>query len=172
MDREYGILARLHPVFALAPLPYALCEDVAVIGTPFYVMERRYGLVLDMELPPGWRGSDVLHRGICERLVEVLVELHAVDWKTAGLGEIGRPEGYMQRQVSGWLDRLSRVRTPELPDYDALARWLVERLPESPPPTIVHNDYKLNNVLLSAEDPTRITAVLRSATRSLTSPRC
>jgi aminoglycoside phosphotransferase (APT) family kinase protein len=160
MAREYRILARLHPVFGLAPRPYVLCEDAAVIGAPFYVMERRHGVVLDMDLPAGWPASADLHRGICERLVRVLVELQAVDWQAAGLGEIGHPEGYMQRQVTGWLDRLGRVRTDELPDYSRLATWLVAGLPESPPPTIVHNDYKLNNVLLSAADPREITAVL------------
>jgi aminoglycoside phosphotransferase (APT) family kinase protein len=158
--REFRILERLHPVFTLAPQPYVLCEDAAVIGAPFYVMERRHGLVLDMDLPPGWPGSPSLHRAICETLVQGLVDLHAVDWRAAGLGEIGRPEGYMQRQLSGWLGRLERVHTDSLPDYSALAAWLVAGLPESPPPTIVHNDYKLNNVLLDAADPARMTGVL------------
>ncbi len=158
--REFRILSRLHPAFALAPEPYVLCEDSAVIGAPFYVMERRHGLVLDAELPVGWHGSAALHRRICERLVEVLVELQAVDWQTWGLGEIGHPEGYMQRQVGGWIERLGRVRTPSVPDYEPLAKWLIDGLPESPPPTIVHNDYKLNNVLLDLDDPSRMTAVL------------
>jgi aminoglycoside phosphotransferase (APT) family kinase protein len=160
MAREYRILERLHPVFSLAPKPYVLCEDAAVIGAPFYVMERRHGLVLDMELPPGWQGSTSLHQEICRTLVRGLVDLHAVDWQAAGLGAIGHPDGYMQRQLSGWLDRLSRVRTDSLPDYSSLASWLVAGLPESPPPTIVHNDYKLNNVLLDMADPARMTAVL------------
>ncbi len=147
-------------MFPLAPEPYVLCEDLAVIGVPFYVMERRRGVVLDMELPHGWQGSVELHRAICESLVRVLVELHAVDWQASGLGEIGHPEGYMQRQVSGWIDRLRRVTTESLPDASGLCAWLAEGVPQSPPPTIVHNDYKLNNVLLSASDPSQITAVL------------
>jgi aminoglycoside phosphotransferase (APT) family kinase protein len=160
MAREYRILSQLHPVFPLAPRPYVLCSDDAVIGAPFYVMERRHGLVLDMDLPEGWPASVELHRGICERLVEVLVELQAVDWQACGLGVIGHPEGYMQRQVNGWIERLARVRTDSLPDVSALIAWLVDGVPESPPPTIVHNDYKLNNTLLDVEDPRRITAVL------------
>ena len=160
MAREYRILARLHPVFRLAPRPYALCEDSSVIGAPFYVMERRRGLVLDVELPPGFARSAEVHHCIAETLVRGLVELHGVDWLGAGLGEIGHPEGYLQRQVSGWLDRFARVRTVDLPEMDRLAPWLVSELPPSPPPTVIHNDYKLNNVLLDTGDPTRMTAVL------------
>src|SRR5207237_1408506 len=101
MPREFQILRRLHPRFPLAPEPYLLCEDPDVIGAPFYVMERRRGLVLDQDLPPDWPADPRLHREITESLVRVLVDLHAVDWQSAGLGDIGRPEGYMQRQVNG-----------------------------------------------------------------------
>jgi len=158
--REYRILARLHPVFPLAPRPLVLAEDVSLIGAPFYVMERRHGLVLDQELPDGWPASAELHRAITESLVKGLVELHAVDWQGAGLGEIGRPEGYMQRQVQGWIGRLERVMTFEAPELEALTRWIQKELPQSPPPTVIHNDYKLNNVLLDSENPTRLNAVL------------
>src|SRR5207248_9987660 len=91
MVREYRLLQRLHPVFAMAPEPYALCEDTSVIGAPFYVMERRHGIVLDRDLPDGWQGSASVHQGITDSLVRVLVELHAVDWQAAGLGGSGRP---------------------------------------------------------------------------------
>jgi aminoglycoside phosphotransferase (APT) family kinase protein len=123
-------------------------------------MERRHGLVLDMDFPPGWTVDAAVHRAISESLVRGLVDLHEVDWAAAGLGEIGHPEGYMQRQVSGWLERYARVRTVELPEMETLGPWLVAGLPESPPPTVIHNDYKLNNVLLALDDPTRMTAVL------------
>src|SRR5713101_3910275 len=86
MAREFHILERLHPSFPLAPEPFALCEDASVIGAPFYVMERRSGLVLDMDLPPDWQPDPVLHQAIAESIVRVLVELHAVDWRGAGLG--------------------------------------------------------------------------------------
>jgi aminoglycoside phosphotransferase (APT) family kinase protein len=160
MAREFHFLDRLHPSFPLAPEPYVLCEDVTLIGAPFYVMERRHGLMLDAEFPPGWPASVELHRAITETLITRLVELHQVDWQAAGLGEIGHPDGYMQRQVSGWLGRFSRVQTVELPELEPLAEWLTSRLPVSPPPTMIHNDYKLNNVLLDAADPRRMTAVL------------
>lgn len=160
MPREFHILQRLHPRFPLAPQAYVLCEDASLIGAPFYVMERRHGLVLDQYFPPGWQPDPALHRSIAESLVHVLVELHAVDWRAAGLGEIGRPEGYMRRQVDGWTERYLRSRTSDVDGVDALSAWLRDRLPESPPATVIHNDYKLNNVLLEAEDPRRPTAVL------------
>jgi aminoglycoside phosphotransferase (APT) family kinase protein len=160
MTREYRILERLHPVFPLAPRPFVVCEDVEVIGAPFYVMERRRGLVLDQEFPPGWRPDPDLHHAISASLVRVLVDLHAVDWRAAGLDAIGRPDGYMQRQVSGWIDRYQRARTTDVPQVEPLSAWLLAGLPESPPATVIHNDFKLNNVLLDPSDPRRITAVL------------
>ena len=162
MPREFRILERLHPSFPLAPKPFLLCEDVSVIGAPFYVMERRHGLILDTELPPDWPwpADGDLPRDIAESLVRVLVELHAVDWQAAGLGEIGRPDGYLQRQVKGWTERFERARTSDVPELESLARWFVDTLPQSPPATVVHNDYKLNNVLLDTENLRRVTAVL------------
>lgn len=160
MTREFHILERLHPSFRLAPRPYVLCEDAAVIGAPFYVMERRHGLILDMDLPTDWKASVELHHGIAESLLRVLVDLHAVDWQAAGLGEIGRPDGYMRRQVSGWIERYHRARTVDVSEAEVLEQWLSDQLPESPAPTMIHNDYKLNNVLLDTGDPRRINAVL------------
>ena len=137
-----------------------MCEDSALIGAPFYVMERRHGVVLDQELPDGWPASRELHAAITESLVRGLVDLHAVDWRAAGLDAIGRPDGYLQRQVAGWLERFSRVRTFEMSEVEPLTRWLEDNLPQSPAPTVIHNDYKLNNVLLDAGDPRRLSAVL------------
>jgi aminoglycoside phosphotransferase (APT) family kinase protein len=160
MAREFHILQRLHPSFSLAPEPFVLCEDPSVIGAPFYVMERRCGLVLDQDLPVDWTPDPALHYAIAESMVRVLVELHAVDWQSTGLGEISHPEGYMQRQVSGWIDRFVRSRTEDLPEVGLLSAWLVDRLPESPVPTVIHNDFKLNNLRLDSGDPRRVTAVL------------
>jgi aminoglycoside phosphotransferase (APT) family kinase protein len=160
MLREAGILARLHPVYSLAPRPLLVCEDAALIGAPFYVMERRHGVVLDQELPDGWPASRQLHAAITQSLVRGLVDLHAVDWRAAGLDAIGRPDGYLRRQVAGWLDRFARVRTFEAFEVEPLTRWLEDNLPQSPPATVIHNDYKLNNVLLDAGEPRRLSAVL------------
>jgi aminoglycoside phosphotransferase (APT) family kinase protein len=123
-------------------------------------MERRHGLILDQDLPADWTPSPELHRGIAESLVQVLVELHAVDWQAAGLGEIGHPEGYMRRQVGGWIERYARSRTVEIDGVDELCSWLGDNLPRSTEATVIHNDYKLNNVLLERSDPRRVNAVL------------
>ncbi len=160
MPREFSILKRLYPSFSLAPQAYVLCEDGSVIGAPFYVMERRHGLVLDQDLPPDWTPDPALHRAITESLVRVLADLHAVDWQAAGLGQIGRPEGYMRRQVGGWIERYARARTEQIAGVDELSAWLSQHVPESQPATMIHNDYKLNNVRLDAADPRRLTAVL------------
>jgi aminoglycoside phosphotransferase (APT) family kinase protein len=160
MQREYRILQRLHPVFELAPKPYVLCEDASVIGSPFYLMERRTGLLLDRELPADWKPDPAVHRAISEAIVRTLVELHAVEWQSAGLDQVGHPEGYLERQVRGWIERYQRARTRDLAEVGPLTAWLVDNLPVSPAATVIHNDYKLNNVLLDPAQPTRLRAVL------------
>lgn len=160
MERESRVLALLHPRFPLAPRPLVFCGDPAVLGAPFYVMEYRPGGVLDAEWPAGWPTDEGLRRRITEALVDTLVALHAVDWHAAGLGELSRPEGYLKRQVDGWIQRWQRAQTHPVEGVEATCRWLVERLPESPSPTVVHNDFKLNNLKLDPADPAKVTAVL------------
>jgi aminoglycoside phosphotransferase (APT) family kinase protein len=123
-------------------------------------MERRRGLVLDQELPSGWRSDAALHTAIARSLVQVLVDLHAVDWRAAGLDDIGRPEGYLQRQVSGWIERYWGARTSAVQGVEGLTGWLQATLPSSPLATVIHNDYKLNNVVLDPAQPSRVSAVL------------
>ncbi|MCL6577682.1 phosphotransferase family protein, partial [Kyrpidia sp.] len=156
MKRESSFLSRLNRVFPLAPRPYAFCEDSGVLGVPFYVMEYRRGVVLDDQFPPGVEVTPELCRRISDAVVDTLVELHAVDWREAGLGEFGRPEGFLQRQVRGWIDRYHRAKTDEIPQVDRITRWLEDHLPSSPAATIIHNDYKLNNLLLDADDLSRV----------------
>ena len=151
MAREYGVLAALHPVFPLAPRPVLLCEDASVIGAVFYIMERRRGLVLRQDAPPDFPAARA-----SEAFIDALAALHAVD--PAALP--GRPAGFLERQVSGWTGRWRRAQTDALPEMDAVAEWLAARLPVSGPPAIVHNDYKLDNVMFDAADPGRLTAVL------------
>jgi aminoglycoside phosphotransferase (APT) family kinase protein len=160
MGREANILARLAPVWPKAPRPIAFCEDETVIGAKFYLMERIRGLVLRRETP-AWLGDDEpAARRLGEALIDGLIELHAVDWKRAGLGEIGRPDGYVERQVGGWSKRYRDALTDDIAEMDEVAAWLAGHLPSSPAPTIVHNDYKLDNVVLDPAEPTRILGVL------------
>lgn len=160
MVREATLLSKLHQVFPLAPKPFVICRDPSVIGAPFYVMERREGVVLDDAFPPGEEPSEALCRKISRTVVETLVKLHAVDWREAGLDGFGRPEGFLRRQVKGWIDRYYRSRTEDIPQVEFLTRWLTRHVPESPAPTIIHNDFKLNNMLLDPQDLSRVVAVL------------
>lgn len=160
MGRESGLLMRLSKSYPLAPAPYFFCEDESVIGAPFYVMEHRTGVVLDSAFPPGVEPTEELCRGISKTTVDTLVELHAVDWEAAGLLELGRPEGFLERQVQGWIGRYEKAKTDEYPEVEPLTRWLAENVPESPPATIIHNDFKLNNLVLDPDDLTDARAVL------------
>lgn len=158
--REAALLRRLHPAFPLAPEPYAACDDPAVLGAPFYVMERRKGLVLDAHLPPELVGHAPAARRISEAAVDTLVALHAVDFRAAGLAEFGHPEGFLERQAQGWIGRYDKARTTDVAEVEPLTRWLRANVPESPAPTLIHNDFKLNNLLLDPADPGRVAAVL------------
>lgn len=160
MVREARILERLHPVFPLAPEPYAICENPEVIGAPFYVMERRRGVVLNDRFPDSVEPTPEPGRRISEGTVDTLVRLHAVDAEAAGLGDLGRPENFLERQVEGWIGRYGKARTDDIAEVEPLTRWLAAHVPDSPAPTIIHNDYKLNNLLLDPADLGRPTAVL------------
>lgn len=160
MAREYRVLSALWRVFPPAPRPYLLCQDPDVLGVPFYVMERRRGLVVRTEVPPEIGDDPQRRRGVSEAVVDTLVALHAVDWAAAGLAGLGRPAGFVERQVRGWAERYERARTRDIPAIRDLARWLAERIPPSLPPVLLHNDYKLDNLMLDRGDPTRVVAVL------------
>lgn len=160
MRRESALLDRIHPVFPLAPRPYLFCDDLEIMGVPFYVMERRNGLVLNDTFPDGSKVTPELCRQISEMVVDTLVGIHAINWRAAGLAEFGHPEGFLERQVMGWIERYARSQTDESPDVTALTRWLVEHIPVSPAPALIHNDFKLNNMLLDANDLAQPVAVL------------
>ncbi|MBV9929234.1 MAG: phosphotransferase family protein [Acidobacteria bacterium] len=160
MAREFRILEALHPVFPLAPRPYLLCEDAEVVGSVFYLMERRRGIVVRTEEPPALDGKPRERRRASAALVDALAGLHAVDVRAHGLESLGKPAGFVERQVRGWAERWRRSQTDELPEMDALAAWLSERLPSGPErPTLVHGDYKLDNVMLDASDVGRVVGV-------------
>jgi aminoglycoside phosphotransferase (APT) family kinase protein len=160
MPREAEILRRLHPVFPLAPEPYLVCDDPAVLGAPFYLMERRRGVVLDQAVPPELAGVPELGRRVAEGMVDTLVRLHAVDPRAAGLEALGRPEGFLERQAAGWIGRWEQAATEPIAQVEPLGRWLAANVPASPAATLIHNDFKLNNLLLDPGDPGRVTAVL------------
>lgn len=166
MPREYRLLAAVHPLFKLAPRPYLLCEDPAIIGVPFYLMERRRGLVIRRDIPDEIGDDLEMRRAVSNSMVDTLAALHAVDIYSSGLFNIGKPVGFVTRQLKGWTERWHRSKTSELPEIDSVIEWLAERIPAEPDPdagrpaTLVHNDFKLDNTMLDPNDPARVVAVL------------
>lgn len=160
MAREYQVLQAVHPHFPEAPNVFLLCEDPAVIGAVFYVMERRRGVILRDRVPEEIRRIPDNGRKISEAFIDCMVRMHAVDLQSSALVGLGKPEGFLERQVHGWADRWQRSKTEDLPEMEIVIRWLSDSLPTSPSAALVHNDYKLDNVMLSAESPSRIEAVL------------
>lgn len=165
MGREFFVLSALHPVYKKAPRPYLYCEDEEVIGAPFYVMERRRGVILRRSLPPGLFMPPVIASRLCQSFVEGLAELHQIDYQKAGLGELGRKDGYVERQVRGWIDRYVKSQTDTWREFDEAAAWLEGRYaalfpPETAGGALLHNDYKHDNLLLDPHDLTRIVGLL------------
>ena len=159
--REWRMISPLYQAGVRVPRPIVACEDPSVIGAPFYVMERVDGWVVRDSIPPALE-TPQQRRRISEELIDALVEIHAVDWEKAGLGGMGKPQGYLERQVRRWAGQLdlTRVYTRELPGIDDVTEWLRTHVPESGPATVVHGDYKLDNVIYAEEAPARLLAVL------------
>jgi aminoglycoside phosphotransferase (APT) family kinase protein len=161
MGREYRVLSVLYQGYPLAPRAYVYCDDAALIGAPFFVMERRRGIVVRRSIPAVYGGgSDPdVNRRISEVLIDTLADLHDVDYRAIGLGNLGKPDGFLQRQVEGWTARYERAKTKEVPIVGDVSSWLRGHLPPAPPPTLLHNDWRLDNMMLDATDPGRCVAV-------------
>lgn len=151
MKRESDLLSKLYPEFNLVPKPYFFCEDESVIGAPFYVMERKRGIVLDDTFPEGTEVTKEMCEDISRAFIDTLVKLHAVDYKKAGLESFGYPDGFLTRQVEGWTKRFLRAKTDETPGFDEISKWLANNMPQSNDVSVIHNDYKLNNMLLTPD---------------------
>ena len=162
MGREYQILLRLADVYAKVPRVLAYCEDETVLGAPFYVMERLKGIILRAAAPGGLELSPMLMRALSENFVDNLVEIHRVDYQAAGLGDLGRPAGYVRRQIEGWTQRYINARTDDIRDIERVAAWLAEHRPPDGDSggALIHNDYKYDNLVLSSDDLARIIGVL------------
>lgn len=161
MGREYRVLSRLNSVFPYCPKPLAYCEDEDVLGAPFYVMERLHGIIVRRDLPRGMSLDSRQAAQLSRNLLDVQYELHHVDYKAAGLEELGKPEGYVERQVKGWNQRYSAARTEDVPECRDVMAWLEDKMPaESALVGIIHNDYKFDNVVLDPDNPLRIMGVL------------
>lgn len=168
MSREFNVLSRLSKVYRPAPKPLIYCDDKAVIGSEFYLMERRNGLIIRGKLsePPAAAGgltlenSQDLRKKVVESFIENLVELHSLDYQKIGLGDLGKPEGYAVRQVQGWTKRYFNAKTDEHAELETAIEWLNSNIPETHGAALIHNDYKFDNIMLNPNDLTEIVAVL------------
>lgn len=159
MGREFRVLSKLHAVY---PAPRALlyCEGAQVLGAPFYLMERIHGIIIRRELPAGLQITPEKARQLNESFIDNLARLHAVDYAAVGLGDLGKPQGYLERQVRGWIERYYGSRTHELPEVESLSGWLKQHMPAQSGATLIHNDYKFDNMVLDARDITQVKGVL------------
>ena len=150
--REYRVLKALNSTNVATPRVLLACDDASITGAPFYLMERKYGIVIRDELPT--YASDAAGcRAISKALIDALAALHSVDWQAAGLGDFGKPEGYIERQIRRWTGQLEKSRQRPLPDLDTVTAWLVKHMPVSGPATIVHGDYRLDNSMYASDQP-------------------
>lgn len=159
MSREFNILTALEDHFKV-PKPILFCEDDSVIGSPFYVMERLNGIILRAGMPADMIPDEPLMKVISESWVETLVQLHKVNIEAAGLSDFGKPEGYVERQVSGWIGRYQKSQTDEIKEMDNVAKWLHAHQPTQYETNLIHNDYKYDNVVLDPADWSNIIGVL------------
>ena len=178
MGREFRILSRLINQYPKVPRPLLYCDDDEVIGAPFYVMTRLEGVILRAQMPAGKRPTSDLMARIASSFVENFAALHAVDYRACGLGDLGKPEGYVQRQIEGWTKRYQRARTDRAADsratvhqdapveeeavvnMEAVGRWLAESMPPETDAALIHNDYKYDNIVLDPNDWSHIVGVL------------
>ena len=161
MGREYRVLSALEDAYPYCPRTLAYTEDASIIGCPFYVMERIRGIIVRREFPPGFDDVPETIKKLCRKLVQVHHDLHRIDVSKVGLGDFGKPVGYIERQVNGWSKRYRAARTPDAPDCEDIMAWLQDKMPpDSDKPAIIHNDFKLDNVVIDPDNPVNIIGVL------------
>ncbi|WP_102028460.1 phosphotransferase family protein [Salirhabdus sp. Marseille-P4669] len=160
MKREFTILSKVNRVFPLAPKPLLYKEDTEIMSRHFYVMEKKQGVVLDDTIPKSIGESKKVGPIISNSMIHALNQLQSINIVEANLTDIGKPEGYLDRQVNGWIKRYHQSKTEQIINTSDLEDWFRKNIPTSPNPTIVHNDFKLNNVLLDEQNPRNINGVL------------
>ncbi len=160
MAREYRVLSKLHAAYPVAPKALLYCDDLSVLNAPFYLMEPIRGMILRRDPAPGMAFPPETARRLSEAFVDNLALLHRLDYAATGLADLGKPQGYLERQVKGWIERYHNSRTHDLPEVERISAWLTGRMPASHDTALIHNDYKYDNVVLDPRDPTKIVGVL------------
>src|ERR1700722_19916977 len=160
MSREFRVLSKLHAVYTPAPDVLFYCGDEAVLGAPFYLMQPIHGVILRHQLPPGMEFPRETARRLSESFIENLIRLHRVDYEGAGLSDLGKPHGYLERQVRGWTDRYFAAKTHDYPEAQKSAAWMQEHMPITTATSLIHNDYKYDNMILDSHNITKIAGLL------------
>jgi len=160
MGREFRVLSKLHAAYPPAPKVLLYCDDDSVLGAPFYVMEPINGIILRRDPPSDLQFTPQTARKICESFIDNLAKLRSIDYVAIGLGDFGKPQGYLERQVHGWIERYHGSKTHEIPEVEKLSAWMLHSLPTSPSASLIHNDYKFDNVVLDPDNLTKIIGVL------------
>ncbi|MBI9082055.1 MAG: phosphotransferase [Desulfobacterales bacterium] len=161
MHREFRILKAVRPVFPYCPEPLVHCDDLSIMGSEFYVMKRIEGIILRRQMPDGLSFSPDQATRLGQNLLDVHLALHQIDIDRACLGQLGKPEGYVRRQVEGWSRRYRNAKTSDAPDCESIMAWIAEKMPpDTDRPTLIHNDFRLDNVVLDPKNPMDIIGVL------------
>ena len=160
MGREYKILSALEGNYDKAPKPILFCEDLSVLEAPFYLMERVQGTILRASTPQAAMPNPAQFQSLSVSLIDTLVELHQLDYKSVGLEDLGNPTGYIERQVVGWSKRYRKAKTHEVKEIEATAKWLNDHMPQSTAASLVHNDFKYDNLVLTPDEHLNVKAVL------------
>ncbi len=160
MKREFTVMQRLKPVYPYVPDMVAFCDDPNVIGSDFYLMERLQGIIPRGNMPKGMQLSEEQARSLCYSVIDKLIDLHQVDYQAAGLQDLGKGQGYVKRQVDGWSQRFVKSKTWNVPGFRRVMAWLQQHQPNDVKTCIIHNDYRIDNLVLSPDKPGEIIGVL------------
>jgi len=160
MGREYRILCGLHRALDVAPEALLYCDDSGIVGAPFYVMRRLEGVILRSRVPDAWDDGPSLRGALCETWVATLARIHGADVSVGGIADLGKPDGYIERQIQGWTARYRRAQTDEIDAVEEIASWLAVNQPAERRATLIHNDFKYDNIVLDPENPSRVLGVL------------
>src|SRR6266581_2049514 len=160
MAREFRVLSRLHGVYPVAPEVLCYCDEESILGAPFYLMKPIRGIILRRDPPSGLQFSADTARRLSESLIDNLACLHRIGYGSIGLADLGKPQGYLERQVRGWIERYHGSQTHDLREVERISSWMNDHLPPYSDATLIHNDYKYDNVVLDSQDITRIVGVL------------
>jgi len=171
MAREYRVLSKLHTAYPAAPKALLYCDDLSILNAPFYLMEPIRGVIVRREPPPDLPFPPETARRLSEAFLDNLARLHRLDYAAIGLADLGKPQGYLERQVKGWIERYHNSKTHDLPEVERISAWLIERMPTSQETALIHNDYKYYNVMLDPNNATKIVGVLDWEMCTLGDPR-